>query len=245
MVAMELNIPPVEESGELQDFDDAEETLSLCDLPLNSSASDWNYYSKEDHSSSFDQDFFEFCSENFTASTYPTDNIIFCGKLIPYKGATVAEKSQDLDITTKPKNTKKSSIFPWRSQSCKKSTTTSKHALPVPLSENNGYATRKFTNKDDFSTKKASLLVSPMKSRWYLFAFGMARFPVEMELRDIKMRQSKKSPANKLRQETGKEMSNGRREKGLWGLLRFLGCKSHHAHAMVKASFGCMPSVNL
>ncbi|KAJ6322919.1 hypothetical protein OIU77_012705 [Salix suchowensis] len=109
-----MSFQPVHDSSELQDFDDAEETLSLCDLPLNGEASDWDDFSKEDQSlgSCFDQDFFEFFSEDFTASTHPKDEIIFCGKLITCKGETVAEKTQNLESTKKARNTKKGFHFP-------------------------------------------------------------------------------------------------------------------------------------
>ncbi|KAG5219166.1 GTP binding Elongation factor Tu family protein [Salix suchowensis] len=213
MVAKEMSLRPLQDDSELQDFDDEAETLSLCDLPLYSCASDWDDLSKEDQNlgTSFDQDFFEFFSGDFTASTCPSDNIIFCGKLIPYKGETVEEKAESLaGSTTKEKNSKKSFGFHWKPSSFNKSRTAppkqlqqkSERTLQVPLSENHG---------------------------WYFSAFGVGRFPAEMELRDIKTRQNKKSPSKMFQSEEGIEMSSKKRGKGLWSLLRVLGHSSHHS----------------
>ncbi|KAJ6986930.1 hypothetical protein NC653_020231 [Populus alba x Populus x berolinensis] len=257
MVAKETSLHqvPVHDNSELQDFDDAAETLSLCDLPLNGYASNWDGFSREDQSlgSSFDQDFFEFFSEDFTASNiYPKDEIIFCGKLITCKGEAVAEKTQILESTKKAKNTKKSFIFPWKSSSFNKSRATSSKqlqeksdkTLQEPLSENHGFATRKYDDRYDFSMKKVSILATPTKPRWYFLAFGVGKLPMEMELSDIKMRQSKKSPSRMIQSEKVIETSSGnKRGQGSWSLLRVLGCNSQHSSARAKASLGGAPIV--
>ncbi|KAF2318574.1 hypothetical protein GH714_008992 [Hevea brasiliensis] len=105
MVAKDFILGAVSENSPYrEDFDDAEETLSLSDLPLNSNSSvDLDDFSKEYQSSTFDhQDFFEFFSEDSSASiTYRKDNnIIFCGKLIPPKEPTVAHHER----AKKPRN---------------------------------------------------------------------------------------------------------------------------------------------
>ncbi|KAF2295835.1 hypothetical protein GH714_034430 [Hevea brasiliensis] len=248
---------------ELGDEDD--EALSLCDLPLNSeAASVSDDFSSEDQRSSIDQDLFEFFSEDFTsASAYrPKDNnIIFCGKLIPYKGENVDGKAQNSDNTSKAnKEANNNSIFPWKSYSFNKS-----RRYSVKTQQEKSYRTsktspelspdKKCMDKYDFPMKKESLLASPTKSRWYLFAFGVGRYPMEMELNDIKTRQSKlsngkmrrsmKSPAKTSRSDDRRELAerSRKREKYWWGLLNILGCKSYHANTMVKASLGCIPSV--
>ncbi|CAK7325525.1 unnamed protein product [Dovyalis caffra] len=246
-----MSLEPLQEEWELQDFDDAAETLSLCDLPLNSCSSDRDDSSKEDQSlgTSFDQDFFEFFSEGFTASTYASDNIIFCGKLIPYKGETEAEKAQSLESAKKGKNTKKRFSFPWKSSSSNKTRTASPKQLQkksdktlqvVPPSENHGCATKKCDDEYDFSMKKAA---TAMKPRRCSLAFGVGSFPMEMDLNDIKMRQSRKSPSRMFQSVKETKMNSGKRGKGLWSLLRVLGGNSHHSSAMAKASFGCAPIV--
>ncbi|KAJ4720841.1 Protein unc-13 4B like [Melia azedarach] len=254
----------------LQDnFDEAaEETLSLCDLAVNSNSEDYlndNDFSEEQcrQSTSDEQDFFEFFSEDFTAaSTYPRDDIIFCGKLIPYREpAAVPEQTQN---TNTQKNIKKSRIFPWKSNSFNKysrstSSKAQRHEKSTysykSLSQKvNGYET--FNYEYDFSEKKVSsstVAAASVRPRWYLFAFGYGRtFSTEMELKDMKSRQNRRIPATMFRSlegggdemikrsETHKRSSSW---KGLWTLLKVLGCKSRQANAVAKASFGCIRHV--
>ncbi|KAJ0044965.1 hypothetical protein Pint_06100 [Pistacia integerrima] len=127
MVAKEFNdVLKVED-------DEAEETLSLCDLVINSNTEDYNCkddeFSIEDRQelSSSSEDFFEFSSEEyFTSSTnnYPTDDIIFCGKRIPHKQNHVAEQTRLINDTVLKQQKllhKKSSIINYKPLPCGKS----------------------------------------------------------------------------------------------------------------------------
>ncbi|XP_022764302.1 uncharacterized protein LOC111309531 [Durio zibethinus] len=242
-----------------------EETLSLCDLVMSSDVNEyWNDdFSKEDHH--HDQDFFEFFSEDFPAaaasSTYPEDNnIIFCGKLIPLKEDVKQENE-------KKKKNISSCIFPWKksshsifnksrtfpsssSSSAKESRGKSFNkslSLPAWGSKNNhgkfGSEIKKLGDdeKFDFSVKKVSILATPVKSRWYLFAFGVGRFPMEIELKNMKMRQSRrKSKAMKFQVPDCGEPENvkgdkerRRSTKGLWRLLKVLGWNIKYTNASV------------
>ena len=254
MVAEEyLNKPVVQESNDyiLQDLDqEAEETLSLCDLV---EGSNWNNndfsrsneeYQYQSASSDDAQDFFEFFSEDFTASlasaNHPKDNIIFCGKLIPYKEEAAVRPEQ----TQKTQKNKRNRIFPWKSNSMKMSRSTSskaqQHAIRSrsckALSQENGY------QKYDFPVKQVSTRVTSVKPRWYLLAFGYGRFPSEMKLRDIKNRQSRRTPATMFQSDDAggdADRRSGKRSpwKGIRTLLKILGCKSQQANAVVRASF--------
>ncbi|KAF5729516.1 hypothetical protein HS088_TW21G01683 [Tripterygium wilfordii] len=194
-----------------------EDTLSLCDLPLTSSSdSSWDecFSNKDDQNSSFgDEGFFEFFSEDFTASTYPSaDKIIFCGKVIGSKEeeeTTVMdrEEAQGHEFRAKIKGG-------WFH---KLRTTSSRHQI------------RRTTTQKTFSSqgsiKKVSVMSSPLvKSKWYVFAFGMGRYSMEMEQKDIKMRQSRKAPATMFQIIEKGEAIKG---NGLWGLLKLLGCKKN------------------
>ncbi|VVA12289.1 PREDICTED: CCACVL1_23607 [Prunus dulcis] len=270
MVAQETYQNPTvleEKTEQFQDQDpyEAEETLSLCDLPTHSDSAHWDDCSKEYQSSSFDNDednFFEFFSEEFTASTYPSSgkDIIFCGKLIPCKEAPKsfeAEKThhQDKEIGS-TKRIRKGFFRSWRSCSFHKTSKSfnSKISKPAlqgkdPRSMNTclSFPTSKSYRKCELS--KVSILSStPSKSKWYLFMFGMARFPTEMELRDIRTRQSRRSPSTMFRsfdegsdQMEGQKGNMGRKSsnkaKGLWGLLRAVGCRISQPNTVVKAGF--------
>ncbi|XP_021296113.1 uncharacterized protein LOC110425514 [Herrania umbratica] len=271
-----------------QEFgDEAEETLSLCDLVISSDANE--YWNDEQHQrntspSSSDhqhQDLFEFFStEDFPAaaaaaasSNHQGNNIIFCGKLIPYRGQQQSneDKTQSLESkVVKPENGTKngaSCLFPWRtSQSFNKSRTfpsssssssasakasqgkrfNKSLSLPAVGSKN---SKKLGDDKFDFSVKKVSVIETPVKSRWYLFAFGVGRFPMEIELKDMKMRQSRKTKAMKLQQDGQPENAKCNKErrrsaKGLWRLLKVLGWKNKHTNAaVVQASYSCIPHV--
>ena len=271
----EFDPEPVQENTSLQDFEDAEEAFSFSDLSLKNCDNYGDDFAKQDLSSSFDhQDFFEFFSEEFTStasSTNSSDSIIFCGKLIPYRGETVvaeteqnlglaaqetvvAETEQDLGIAAQTKHTKKGSILPSElSPSFNKSTERAAARSKTPPkkkklqkstdkareSTNKGYATRKLSvdRKYDCSMRKGPDLSPLMNSGCYSFRLGVGKFPMEMDLSDIRMRQGKKStpPARKLPfndecHQTDKS-GKGKREKNLWGLFRG------------KASLGCIPPV--
>lgn len=238
MVAKEPYQDPVEENTDLQDPYEAEETLSLSDLPIYSDPTDRDDYSKDqDQSLPQDDDFFEFLSEDFTASTCAATankNIIFCGKLIPYKELPGPEKTRNHESTdTKDFTPRKTFLDGNHSVGFNKKKSSSKYSklqsdkdsntLSLASPKNHVYETRKC----DFAVGKVSLIASPAKSRWCLFMFGMTRFPTEMELRDIRSRQSRISSQSSMFRSIdfdGMVKANangGRRGKmGLWRRLR-------------------------
>ncbi|KAM1594793.1 hypothetical protein PS2_001126 [Malus domestica] len=260
LVTQQNPAPLGEKEEQFQDQDpyEAEETLSLCDLPRHSDSACWDDFSKDYQSSSFDRDednFFEFFSEEFTPSTYPAEkDIIFCGKLIPYNKEApkfAAEKghqkikSQETGSNARSVNfSKKKGFFrSWRSYHFHKVTKpsktakTSKPESPTP------------TSYRKCEVNKVSILSkTPSKSKWYVLMFQMARLPSEMELKDIKNRQSRRSPSTMFRSfdEESDEMAGAKgtkgiksdgnsTTKGLWGLLRAaVGCGSPHADAVVR-----------
>jgi hypothetical protein len=267
----------VEENTDMsQDLYEEEETLSLCDLPTH------NDSSKSDvETSSFDDDenhdgFFEFFSEDFTASTYPPSgkDIIFCGKLIPYEEVPPLlphdhhQKTQNVLETNNKKLPTKKGFRLWKSFSFHKlvrsSPTKSKgskigknsNSKPQqavkanPMNNNCVYNTRKISSDHHrhLSVGKVSVVSYPAKSsKWYLYMFGIAKLPTEMELRDIKTRQSRRIPPtisdlSKISTEMVKEKVVRRRSgKGLWGFLTGLGRRStsQHPNDVVKGSSGC------
>ncbi|KAG7998636.1 hypothetical protein I3843_01G267700 [Carya illinoinensis] len=238
MVAKEPYQDPVEENTDLQESYEAEETLSLCDLPIYSDPSDRDDHSKDrDQSLPQDDDFFEFLSEDFTASTCAATankNIIFCGKLIPYKELPGTENTRNHESTGTKDFTRRKTFFDGNhSVDFNKKKSTSKYSklqsdkdsntLSLASPKSHVYETRKC----DFAVGKVSLMASPAKSRWYLFILGMARFPTVMELRDIRTRQSRMSSQSSMFRSadfdgTVKANANGERRgvKGLWRRLR-------------------------
>ncbi|XP_059309681.1 uncharacterized protein LOC132060769 [Lycium ferocissimum] len=94
-------------------------------------------------------------------------------------------------------------------------------------------------NKAKMPDKRSRSLISlsSRKSwRWYIFLFGKAGFPTELELKDLKNRQSRKVASSS----TGKG-------KGMWPLIKALSCSggaTYHTQSVVKASVnGCISLV--
>ncbi|GMI72550.1 hypothetical protein like AT4G30230 [Hibiscus trionum] len=205
-----------------EDFVDEsnEETLSLSDLVLNNDHS--NDFSKQQEETGDFFQFFTEDFPASPSIFPENDGIIFCGKIISYKEKqpNVGSKPQrrkykierEKDDEKKDfscRNARKCCLFPWKISSppslfnksrtfrlskltkeSKRQSFNKSFSMPAYVPKNNY---EKFSDeKFDFPAKKVSTLASPVKSRWYFFAFGVGRFPMEIELKDMKMRQSRK-----------------------------------------------------
>ncbi|XP_030548890.1 uncharacterized protein LOC115754101 [Rhodamnia argentea] len=242
---------PPEEDGE--EDEENEEALSLCDLPIYSSSAGWDDEfadAGKRRSSAADQDFFEFSSEDFSNSfTYPSDNkIVFCGKIIPYRlppDQTQKPQSKNQD-RNKPKKKRGFFLFRWGSLLSNKSRNScsrpgrmsSSKSLPLELEKYKcgyGYMPNKCVDEYDFA--KVKILTPPLKSRWYLFLFGLKRLPAEMELTDIRTRQSRKTPSTMFRSGDVEVVKRGTRS------AKNVPRSSGHALRAVKKTMGCMPYV--
>jgi hypothetical protein len=225
-----------EENTLLQDQYDDDETLSLSDLP-NSTIEDGKN-SISNYNNNDDDNLFEFFSEEFNTSTTHDDNIIFCGKLIPFKDhQQVPHHNQKTRLISKSlKSRDDISSLKIKGKEDKKV----KGSLNV----------KSFAC--DYTTMggKVSLVRCATKSRWFLFLFGMSsnsRMPSkEMQLSDIRNRQSRREPAmmfpvpreNGIEVVKSKKNGNGKR---MWKLLKsmsiVLGCSSSKlANDVVKAT---------
>lgn len=254
------------ESTDSYDPYEAEETLSLCDLPVYSDASNWDDYSKGDQSlsSDNDNDFFEFFSEDFSSSTCAATadkNIIFCGKLIACREPASPEKTHKNESNKTEENRDKRRFPRWKSLSFSKKRSSADGSKAREYDDNHSKLTEDkrsnasslaapksnvhATANSDFSIGKVSVLTPPAKSRWYLLMFGVAKLPSEMELTNIRTRQSRlRSQSMMSRSVECDEMARGkerRRGKGLWSLLRVLGCSTQQKRDAVKASYGGVP----
>lgn len=244
---LEVNADP---HGPFEEDEENEEALSLCDLPIYSNSAVWEREFIDEgkgQSSAADQDFFEFSSEDLSNSfTYPSDNkIVFCGKIIPYRlppDQTQRPLSKNHD-RNKPKKKIGSFLFRWRSLFSNKSRTSrngrprpgqisSSKSLPLELDKYKcGYGYMPNKGADEYDFAKVKILAPPLKSRWYLFMLGLKRLPAEMELNDIRTRQSRKTLSTMFRSGDGEEVERGRRSA------------SGHAIRAVKKTMGCIPHV--
>ncbi|XP_038879756.1 uncharacterized protein LOC120071507 [Benincasa hispida] len=239
-----------------QDADDeSEESLSFSDLPLDREKSDGHTHPESlrknpRRSSSEPLDLFEFFSAGFiTSEISPAEDLIFCGRLLPLNDHSplttrTAEKS-----FWKEEINRKQTVFRKRSESLsglQSSVSRSnsakfnlkrnsrsldyrklyrqKNSIFSPTAEIDRNCTINTGLKPDSLNKKAS-----SKPRWYLLMFGMVKFPAEMDLRDIKSRQVRRSssvlfPANENK---GKFHCNRSSGEAAWRILRALSCKNH------------------
>ncbi|XP_050374552.1 uncharacterized protein LOC126792106 [Argentina anserina] len=244
--------------------EEAEEALSLCDLPLDNEAQEFHELSskflKARCSSS---EFFEFFSENSSDSFMcSAEDIIVCGKLIPFKENTPTPQAPKSSSNSKHDYQKKQTGFRRRSESLsgiqgpvtrsnstknkimmtnsrsldyRKLQRQSSMVSPVPEMERNPSVRSVGSSKSD---KKST---SSGKPKWSFLMFGIVKFPAEMDLSDIKSRQVRKNPSTSLFPDTsvGKCSSVSRSNsgnKGSWKLLRALSCKDH-ASVSVTASY--------
>ncbi|KAI9124542.1 hypothetical protein K1719_004464 [Acacia pycnantha] len=182
---------------EAQDPFEAEETLSLSDLPITGDSAHSDYsYSKDGA-----DDFFEFISEDFSASSTMDRDIMFCGKIINIESSKDAKQSNTNQIDDDSSDV----LLPW---------ILNKHTSKSTISGDS--ARRKVRewkdSKDYYSRGRVSFMRSATK-RWYLFMFRMPsiRLPAEMELRDIRNKQRRRNVPAAGEEEMVSKSINGRR----------------------------------
>ncbi|XP_062164291.1 uncharacterized protein LOC133870985 [Alnus glutinosa] len=261
-----LNNPHLQnpEEGDQEEEEETEESLSLCDLPLNPKNKSKDLSNHTPRSRAEAPEFFEFFSD-LSSEMCPADDIIFCGKLIPFKDLQSPPTHQTPKTSNTGEKPTKQTPFRRRSESL------SKLQSPVTRSDS-GTSTRLMRNSRSLDYTKlhrsSNSMVSPAqeiernssvkslgksdmalrraaKPRWYLLMFGLVKFPPEMELSDIKNRQVRRNHPSTLfpppLSADGKFPVNRSSSKGSWRLLRALSCKDH-ASVAVTASF-CLPHV--
>ncbi|CAL5209252.1 unnamed protein product [Lathyrus oleraceus] len=243
-MAKELYLGNEESNNLLQDqydyHDDDEETLSLRDLPNSRISPQRGDFSKEDgknsisnynkdhHDDDDDDNLFEFFSEEFTTST-THDNIIFCGKLIPFKDHPKVVVPRAKPITSSSKSKK----------------------CNIDEDDIGRLKVKSFACDYTSMGGKVSLVRCATKSRWFLFLFGMSSSSrlssKEMQLSDIRNRLSRREPTAMfpVAAGNGEEVVKSERNensKGVWKMLKsismVLGCSgSKIANDVVKAAF--------
>ncbi|KAL7614938.1 hypothetical protein Lser_V15G08639 [Lactuca serriola] len=186
--------------------DEMIDTLSLSDLLIydnNVDAKD--FYRVDDPNPNLDDDAdqFEFSSELLMTSV--SSNVVFCGKIIPYKEPSVSQNTHKPESKKQQKQHKQR----WRLVTFFKKPGKSKANIE----------SKKLDLKYDVPIRRVSILASATKPRWYLLMFGVgsSRFPAQMHIRDLKKRQTSMSI---------KDVDNKIRGGGIgsWRLVRFLGC---------------------
>ncbi|XP_008233355.1 PREDICTED: uncharacterized protein LOC103332396 [Prunus mume] len=167
-------------------------------------------------------DFFEFCVDPICG--YLPMDVVFCGKSILC--------SKPITLPT-PEPQIKNPFFS-RSESLRFSQASASPARSDPVP-----ATGKCRSPSSNSRKHKVLI-------------GLVKYQPEMDLSEIRKRQSRRAPAPMFPVINGGEQSavvGGKRGsgKGHWGprMMRQLRCPSHLLSALAKATLGCVPRVTV
>ncbi|XP_057770215.1 uncharacterized protein LOC130990030 [Salvia miltiorrhiza] len=161
-------------------------------------------------SSSEPSEFFEFLHD-FSSEMINAEDIIFRGRLVPYRNPQILKSLSADDATRFSRRRRRS---------------------PPPA------ATRPLIARPDIhrSSSKSSEGPKPPRPRWFVMMFGPIKLRPEMDLRDIKSRQVRRNPGRLFE---GGGRSDRRSFWGV-DLLKVLSCKNH-ASVAVTASIGLVP----
>lgn len=220
-----------------QEDSEAEEALSLCDLVLG-----------DDHKNTSDikeaniqiSSKFEFYTHLNTQTMRAAEDIMFHGKLLPYRPPPLLpasgnhhRKSDSLSQLQAPPKVRFTDDY---TKLRRDASARMVRAKSMPQPNNRGYADKCF-GKCDNSIKTA-------KPKWRLLMFGSLRTPTEMELKDIRNRQNRRIPTTWFPSGEEQKMSPDKRDeqKGSWRLLRALSCKGE-TNGVITEALGCIRQV--
>lgn len=237
---------------EVESVGEEEEALSLCDLPLNEENSSESLEDKLFNRKNIQQptslpesnEFFNGFSSSSSSDMCPADDIIFCGKLMPFnenlnvesnKSRTNRRRSESVSSTIIRSNSinggGSNHLMMRNSRSlnyCKLREYSSSFPISkVPEVDRNS-SVRSVASLEGVA-KKA------MKPRWYSLMFGKMKNPPEMELNDIKNRQVRRNPSKSMfpASETSGNLDLNRSSgKVSWKILKALSCKDHNSVAV-------------
>lgn len=244
-----------------------EEAISLSDFPLTPDENNHHHTATTDSSpfqdlrspSSEQSDLFEFLS-NHNSNMSHAEDIIYCGKLIPFKDQDDQSPSYiyETQNPATPNNHKLHNFQRRRSDSlselktCRSNSSSSSSKTRMRNSRSLDY--QKLSRNSSMSSDSPDIHRNPRSSsrldgtikipkpRWYIIMFGSVKFPPEMDLRDIKNRQVHRTVSPPLfpSLEVVKKVPVNR--KSSWEVLKVLSCRDD-ASVHVTTSLACMPRV--
>ncbi|KAH6835400.1 hypothetical protein C2S53_003251 [Perilla frutescens var. hirtella] len=261
----ETRSPNKDEQEEEEEEDQEEDALSLCDFPLNSDEAERNNDASKTHhhrrSSSQPSEYsFEFSSDLIAEYTSHAEDLIHCGKLVPYRQQQqplfddhiLKSLSEDYDSANFSRRYCDSlpELKPMRSNGSASSTklTRSSRSLDRKKLRRNSSLVMKSEASDIHRSLSKGLAKSESKPRWYGLMFGLVKLPAaEMDLRDMKNRQVRRNPGSMFPGGGSPAIRSERRSSNSssWGhdLLRVLSCKNHQSSVAVTASIGLVPQL--
>ncbi|KAK1388345.1 hypothetical protein POM88_016523 [Heracleum sosnowskyi] len=245
-----------DEENEEQDDD----TISLTHFPLTPD--------QQEHPSPPEKiDVFEFSSDPNSIMSHAED-IINCGKLIPFKEQDQSPTFHQPQCQTSPvmyvndhasqglynRRTRSESLTELKISECRSNSTNmrgikmrnSRSLDYQKLSRNSSLSSESpdiYRNNSRGSSRFDASTIKIPKPRWYIFMFGSVKFPPEMDLQDIKNRQVHRTTISKSlfpNLEVVKKPPANRKRS--WGVLKVLSCRDDGS-VNVTASLACVPRV--
>lgn len=206
------------------DLSDADDTLSFCDFSIFNDEYDNNYSSPRFPESP--DDLFEFLIDPNSCELDSTtmETIVFCGKTMNISTAKQPAKL----VTRDPRN----GLFLFKTNSFKRSQSFRSIELATKPSFKSSPATASCRFQSVKSRKHKMVLIG-----------SLSKPQPKMVLSDIKKRQGRLAPAPLFPvHEGGEPAADGGSRAHKLSLLRPFRCRPHFMSALVKASFGCIPS---
>lgn len=228
-MATEEIYPKLQENNDFDDHEyEYEETLSLCDLPISTDQDHSEddsckklHQSSSISSSSDEQEFFEFFSEEWNIKASPTfnkthhpppsENVIFSGKMIPSHPIN----QEAISKSTQKLKTKNIISHSQEKRSLGKSTSS--------VSKGSD------RNMNEVLVPRESIFTSLVKKRWYLILLGLPpKIPTDQKelMTDIKNRQSRHAPSTFFPSDGFGAEAKVRRKNdyGSWRLIKAASC---------------------
>ncbi|PIN01770.1 hypothetical protein CDL12_25719 [Handroanthus impetiginosus] len=242
-----------------QEDEEEEEALSLRDFPLNSDEPTVKEYSSRGHdqrtSSSQPSDSFEFSNDLNSQNMSHAEDIISCGKLVPYNKKQPLFDDQILKSLSRDDDAidfsrRYCDSLPELSPTTTRLTRSSRSLDSKKLRRNSSLVMKSEASEIRRSFSKESVksegFYKGLKPRWCVLMFGPVKLPPEMDLRDMKNRQARRSSGSMFPAVEGGGRVPGDRSdrRSSWGYdwLRVLSCKNH-ASVDAIASIGIVPEV--
>ncbi|KFK29580.1 hypothetical protein AALP_AA7G152800 [Arabis alpina] len=235
-----INPKPTKPFHHRLEEEEEEEALSLRDLPLNAEISNSAAKSTttEDHRE-HSTELFEFLTST-SCDVSPAENIIFAGKLIPlnYQNALfsppqhisprIRARSESLSAIQGDKLNRTGSSKARHDNAGLMRTSRSLNYCKLsrrPTTVHSPRSPAKTTAKQETASFGSGKSVRP---RWYVIMFGMVKFPPEIELKDIKSRQTRRNilPGMFPSLASHRSRSPSPSPSPSWKLLNALSCKN-------------------
>lgn len=226
-----------------EEEEEEEDTISLSDFTLTpdhhtDSTTQLSAVSQNVRSQLKQSEVFEFSSDHHSNTLSHAEDIIYCGKLVPFNYQD-DQLSPSNNSATNINHHKRHNFEQRRSESlpdlkaAAQSTSTYKNRMRSSRSLDNQKLSRNSSMSSDSpdarnhkgSYRFDGTSIKIPKPRWYIIMFGSLRFPPEMDLRDIKNRQVHGTGAVPLfpSLEVVKKVPVNR--KCTWEVLKVLSCR--------------------